>query len=527
MSNESRFHNGGHETHDEIEEELRESRRRLSTLMSNLPGMAYRCLNEPHWPMIFVSEGCEELCGYSSEELVSGEVIWESLLVPDDRQWLWDSVQAAVSERRPFEIEYRIRHRDGSSRWLWEQGRGVFRDGELEALEGFITDVTARKRAEEELREVDRRKDQFLAVLGHELRNPLTAIISASEYLEDHKSEDPVIDRVQRILWRQSRQMKRLIDGLLDVSRITRGKISLDKKRVDLLAVLRGLMEDHSEKLSQRNVEVRIGAGNLHMWVEADPVRLGQVFDNLLMNAIHFTESSDTITIGAERVDDTAEVVIADTGQGIDAELLPVIFEPFQQASPDMARTNGGLGLGLALAKGLVELHGGEIEARSAGEGHGSQFVVRLPLQEAPAPAEPDEAVETQTCRDILLIEDEPDVAEVLTLIISRVGHAVRVASTAQEGLEMARHDRPDLIICDLGLPGVSGYELAEMVRADESLGDIPLVALTGYGGETIRGRALEAGFDEHVTKPVSMDEMAEVCKRVGESAAPLTEGGS
>lgn len=180
-----------------------------------------------------------------------------------------------------------------------------------------------------------------------------------------------------------------------------------------------------------------------------------------------------------------------------------------------MARDDGGLGLGLALAKGLVELHGGEIEARSKGLGHGAEFIVRLPTSEAPQRVAPAKPAEESVCRDVLLIEDDADVAEVLTLILSRLGHGVRVASTAVEGLEMAIETPPELIFCDLGLPGISGFEVAERIRAHDGLRHLPLVALTGYGGPSVRQRALEAGFDEHVTKPVSMSEIGEVCERM------------
>ncbi|WP_168210805.1 hybrid sensor histidine kinase/response regulator [Persicimonas caeni] len=498
-----------------IEEALRENRRRLSTLMSNLPGMAYRCLNDHDWTMLFVSEGCERLCGYDAEQLVSGEVVWGDLVCVSDQDWLWESVQEALDAGEPFEVEYRIRHADGTHHWMWEQGRGVYDDGKLVAIEGFITDVTARKQAEEELREADRRKDQFLAMLGHELRNPLTAIISSAEFLEGYEASDSALERVQRVLSRQSRQMKRLIDGLLDVSRITRQKITLDKSKVDLLAVLQGLLEDRTGQLARRHIEISVGAGKEHMWMDADPVRLGQIFDNLLMNAIEHTKPGDTISLRARHLDGTAEIVVADSGEGIEATLLDVIFEPFQQGPKEQVQAGGGLGLGLALTKGLVELHGGHIEARSEGKGKGAQFVVHLPLTEAPERVAPTKPKEAGVRRDILLIEDDPDVAEVLTLIIDRVGHDVRVASSASEGLEMAAEQRPDLVLCDLGLPGISGYELAVRLRADEGLSDLPLVALTGYGGESVRERALESGFDEHVTKPVSMTELAEVCDRM------------
>jgi PAS domain S-box-containing protein len=496
-----------------VEEDLIESQRRLQTLMSNLPGMAYRCLNDPSWTMVFVSEGAEELCGHTADDLVSGQVYWNDLLHQEDRQWLWERVQEAVEEKRSFEVEYRIERADGEQRWMWEQGSGVFDGDQLVALEGFITDITARKRAEEELREVDQRKDQFLAMLGHELRNPITVITSIAETLEISEHKDPELQRIQGVLARQSTQMERLIEGLLDVSRIARGKIQLDRKTVDLRQLLVDLLEDRAAQLSARTLEVSIGDDATRLWVQVDPVRITQVFENLLMNAVKFTDPSDTITLEALAADGQVRVSVRDTGAGIEPDVLPHIFEAFQQAPPGAASLSAGLGLGLALAKGFVELHSGKIEAHSRGRGGGTEIVVHLPLVESPEQIDTTQTPQIER-RQILLVEDDPDISQVLTLLLDRIGHDTRVTGTVDEGLAAAAEHHPHLVICDLGLPGMNGHEFARRVRADDTLSDLPLVALTGFGGEDVRKRALEAGFDEFLTKPVSMAQLAEVCAR-------------
>ncbi len=496
------------------EEELRENRRRLETLIENLPGMAYRCLNARDWPFEFVS-GSEFVCGYDSEAIASGEVEWAELIHPDDRDWLWDAVQDALAVREHFEVEYRLQSVDGDYRWVWEQGSGVFEGGDVVALEGFITDITVRKRAEEELYEADQRKNKFLAMLGHELRNPLMAINSAAELIDHLDLEHPLVSRAQRIIARQSRQMARLIDGLLDVSRITRGKLELDCRSVNLVEVVQNLLEDRQEQLSSRRIEITVDPGVEQLLVNADPVRISQVFDNLLVNAIKFTDESDSIRIGVSRQGDEAVVSVQDTGAGIDDALLPHIFEPFQQAPQDIARSRGGLGLGLALARELVELHGGTIEARSEGLGQGSQFTVRLPLLEsAQSSPELDPPTRTRPCK-ILLIEDNPDIVEVLSLQLERAGCDVHSAFHAAEGLELLDEIDPDIVLCDLGLPEISGYAFAASVRDERGLEALPLVALTGYGDPETHRRTLKSGFDAHVVKPVDIDRLLTLFDRL------------
>lgn len=500
------------------EKRLRQNRRRLATLLSNLPGMAYRTLNEPHWPMTFVSRGCEELCGYSAEQIESGAVAWDDLIHPDDRQWLWETVQEAIGRHEPFEVEYRIEHADGRLRWMWEQGCAVFEEATADsplALEGFITDITARKEAERELRAADRRKNQFLAMLGHELRNPLMAIRTAAELLEEVDQDYPLIERARRIITRQSHQMSRLIDELLDISRITRGKLELHRSPVDITQIIEDLLEDRREQLADRQVDCQVDRDLDSPILEADPVRLSQIFDNLLSNAIKFTDRGDRIDIELSQVDGRVEVTVRDTGIGIDDELMPHIFEPFEQALEGEDDADGGLGLGLSLARELVELHGGDIEAYSDGPGTGAEFRVRLPSTGASLDDRDQPSAQPAASRQVLLIEDHGDIAEILSLQLERGGFHVETAASAEEGLDALTEDDFDVVVCDLGLPGMSGFEVAERVRGDEALRGPALVALTGYGDQNTRERSLEAGFDAHLVKPIDVDELADVLEEV------------
>ncbi|MFW5965951.1 MAG: PAS domain-containing protein [Persicimonas sp.] len=501
----------------QAEEELRENRRRLATLMSNLPGMAYRCLNEPHWPMTFVSRGCEELCGYPADLLVSGDVSWDSLIHPDDRQWLWEAVQQSVERRERFEVEYRIEHADGTQLWMWEQGCGVFEeatDDEPLALEGFITDVTARKEAERELRRVDERKNHFLAMLGHELRNPLMAISSAADLLGESPDDTSLAERAHGIISRQSRQMGRLIDGLLDLSRVTRGKLHLETEHVDLVRVLCDLLDDRRPQLEERHVVLSVDNEVDEAFIEADPVRISQIFDNLLSNAVRFTEADDRIELELSRSNASVEVVVRDTGAGIEQKDIEHIFEPFQQGAEDQAGPEGGLGLGLALARQLVELHGGEISARSEGPGRGSEFIVRLPLGAGKAAEEIDDR-QPLACRRVLLVEDHRDIADLLSLQLERAGLEVATATTARDGLHSVRREDFDVVLCDLGLPDTSGFDFARRLRTEVPRDQVALVSLTGYGDEETRRRAEKAGFEEHLVKPIDIDELLDVLKRI------------
>ena len=364
-------------------------------------------------------------------------------------------------------------------------------------------DITSQKAAEEQLRAADRLKDQFLAMLGHELRNPLAAIRSAAEVLKLVDHDDPKLTKIQTILDRQTAHMAKLVNGLLDVTRIARGKIELDNEIVDVSQMLRELVEDHSMRLPRdRELTLAIEAED-GICVAGDRVRLRQVFDNLISNAVQFTTEGD-VRVSARTVDGEVEVSIADTGRGIDHELLPHVFEPFRQADQNIDRAEGGLGLGLALVNGLVQLHGGGVGIESMA-GEGTTVTVHLPVVRHTAEiSEP--LPESGEGWSFLVIEDNRDFAEALGDLLDAAGNRVRIAFDGTAGLEVAREAAPDVILCDIGLPGaVSGYDVARAIREDSRFAQTLLVALTGYGRDEDKKAARDAGFDHHLTKPVDL----------------------
>lgn len=367
------------------------------------------------------------------------------------------------------------------------------------------TDVTERRRYERELLEASRQKDEFIAMLGHELRNPLAAVRNATELLKRTHPDDARIRRTQSILERQTTHMAKLLDGLLDISRIIHGKIVLERGVVDLAAVVAEVVRDGAERLPE-GLELRADLPSVPLPVEGDPVRLAQVVDNLVSNAIKYTPPPGRIAVQLAGEGGAAVLRIKDTGSGIDADLLPHLFTPFRQGRQSLDRAQGGLGLGLALVKILVELHGGQVAARSDGPGRGAELEVRLPLAAAEPPAARPGDGERERLR-VLVVEDNEDAAEALRDALEFQGHEVALASRGQKGIELARQLLPDVVLCDLGLPdGVTGFDVARALRADPRTRPLYLVALTGYGRPEDKQQCVEAGFDAHLTKPVTFE---------------------
>jgi signal transduction histidine kinase/ActR/RegA family two-component response regulator len=379
----------------------------------------------------------------------------------------------------------------------------------------LFDDITEHKLAEERLRESDRRKDEYLAMLGHELRNPLGVIRNATELLKRTEPEDPRLRRVYELLDRQSSHMSRIIDGLLDVSRIAQGKINLELGTIDLREVVERVLDTWTSSITTRGLVLRAAVDPQPLWITGDDARLVQVFDNLVGNAFKFTPAPGTIDVAVQREARCAVIRVRDTGLGIRQAQISSIFEPFEQETQNVARTAGGLGLGLALAKGLVELHHGTIEAHSAGPGTGAELVVRLPLAAAPVEVTEPGREDGDPPRRVLVVEDNVDAAQMLRELLELSGHEVTVAATGHEALEALRSTRVDVVLCDLGIPDMSGYEVARAVRADASLRETPLVALTGYGQPEDRRRTAEAGFDDHLTKPVNLEALHAVFGRL------------
>jgi signal transduction histidine kinase/CheY-like chemotaxis protein len=373
-------------------------------------------------------------------------------------------------------------------------------------------EIAERQRAEEALREVDRRKSEFLAMLAHELRNPLAPIRNAVEILRRSGGDEQKMKLATEVMHRQVGQMVRLVDDLLDVSRIGRGNIELRRETVDLASVVQHAIEAVRPICESLDHAVTVTLPPQPEYLNADPSRLAQVVGNLLANACKFTDRGGRIRLSVEREGTQALIRVQDSGIGIAAEQLPRIFDMFMQADTSLERSRNGLGIGLALVKTVVEMHGGTVEARSEGLGQGSEFAVRLPLPSAPVPP-PREVSDIQAIpmvpRRILVVDDNRDSADSLAMLLKLTGHEVHVAQDGLEAVEKAASFRPQVILLDIGLPSLNGYEAARRIREQQRHESLTLVALTGWGREADRRRSEAAGFDAHLVKPVDFAALA------------------
>ncbi len=368
----------------------------------------------------------------------------------------------------------------------------------------------------EQLAEADRQKEQFLAMLGHELRNPMAAIRNAVAVLRAASPQTPAWARALNVIERQLRHEGRIVDDLLDVSRINRGKIELQRQPVDLVRVVREASQDFGPAARDAGLAWQVELPEMPVWVHGDPTRLAQVVTNFISNAIKYNREGGKVTV---RVAETAgmrvTVSVRDTGIGIAPEVLPRVWDAFVQDRRSLDRSQGGLGLGLALVRGLVELHQGQVEVRSDGLGCGSEFCFHLPVvtaPEAPSAPQPDKPAVVSSDRPvslkILVIEDNVDAAETLQDLLELNGHQVELAATGDEGVALAATVRPHVILCDIGLPGMDGYAVAGQLRANPETAELPIIALSGYGQAEDRRRAREAGFDQHLVKPIDPEEL-------------------
>jgi two-component system CheB/CheR fusion protein len=382
--------------------------------------------------------------------------------------------------------------------------------GAIHGILGFNIDVTEHKRTEEELRAVDRRRGEFLGVLSHELRNPLAVIGSSLRCIDRGALADDATRRAVAAIERQSNQLARLVDDLLDITRISSGKISLQRRRIDLAQLVSQTVDDHRALLAARTVTVTVPPEPV--WMHGDPTRLAQIVGNLLSNAAKFTPSGGTIAISLSVAAQRAVLEVCDTGVGIDEETLRELFAPFVQAERSVDRSRAGLGLGLALVKTLVEMHGGEVTVRSAGPGEGATFTIAVPLGDAPAQAPRRWPRGTGAPRKVLVIEDNKDVAEWLAEALALAGHQVTITLDGEQGLAKARELDPDVILCDIGLPGsLDGYAVARALQGDPALATAYRVALTGYAQPEDQRRAREAGFEAHLSKPPDLDALEQI----------------
>jgi PAS domain S-box-containing protein len=463
-----------------------------------------------------INPAAQQLFGYSRDEVVGKNV---KVLMPEPYHSATDqAVMQHLRTARPHLIgsgrEVMGRRKDGST-FPMELAVSEFRVGERRCFTGIVRDITDRKRLERELRkrvealdEADRQKDEFLAMLAHELRNPLAPMRNALHLLKMPDADAPVAQHARAIMDRQLSHLVRLVDDLLDVSRIVRGKVELQCELIDLRAVVQRAVETAQPALDAHGHHLQVDLPDEPVWVHADVVRLAQAIGNLLTNAAKYTDSAGRVSLCAGVEADQAVVTVSDTGVGIAPEMLPRVFDLFVQGDRTLERSKGGLGVGLTVVERLVDLHNGRVSAYSAGPGHGSEFTVRLPLAQAPWRHEARRRSEqpapaSQERRRVLVVDDNIDACESMALILELGGYDARCVHDGPSVLQEALEWRPDAIVLDIGLPGMSGYEVARQLRAHEELRGVMLLAMTGYGQQADRKRAHDAGFDRHLTKPV------------------------
>jgi PAS domain S-box-containing protein len=491
------------------EEALRHSIRLYRAVGDSIDYGIWIC--DPAGRNVYASESFLRLVGLSQEQC--SDYGWAEALHPDDVERTRSFWAECVRSGKEWDFEHRFRGVDGAYHPVLSRGVPVKDEqGETIAWAGINLDITRLKQVETELREVDRRKDEFLATLAHELRNPLAPIRNSLHVLR-LAGDGPQSERVHEVLDRQVNHLIRLVDDLLEVARITSGKIELRRARIDLAEVVRAAVETSRPAIERARHRLEVILPQEELWLDADSVRLAQVLSNLLTNAAKYTEEGGQIWLRAERQGRFACVSVRDTGVGIPPAMLPRVFDLFTQVDRTLGRAQGGLGIGLALVKRLVEMHGGSVRADSAGWGAGSEFTVRLPLavgdSEQPAPETVGETpARSSARRRFLVVDDNSDAADSLAMLLRLSGIDAEVAYDGPSALEQMRVTRPEVVLLDLGMPGMDGFDVAARIRADAELCGTVLVALTGWGQPDHRLRTAEAGFDRHLVKPVELAEL-------------------
>ncbi|MDE1181838.1 response regulator [Paraburkholderia sp.] len=445
---------------------------------------------------------------------------WVGQIFAEDKARVAHAYRALIDHGTAYEIEYRIRRAGGDTLWVGERGFPVHdARGRRYRVAGIVNDISERKITELRLREADRRKDEFLAMLAHELRNPLAPIQSAVELLRpERRAETAQFENARAIIERQVRHLSRLVDDLLDVARITQGKITLRQETVELSGAIKAAIETAQPALIRKRHQLMTSLPPTSTYLTGDSVRIAQVLGNLLSNAAKYTPEGGEIEVDAQHVDDTVRIVVRDNGIGIAADVLSTIFELFVQSKDSLERSEGGLGIGLPLARALLELHGGHIEAHSPGAGQGSEFVVVLPVMRGQPAIAPDAVVPAVTASNglhrVLLVDDNVDAALAMSFLLESEGFDVKVAHDGVSALEMAASFEPEVLLLDIGLPGMDGYALARAFRERPGTRNALMIAITGYGQSGDRASSREAGFDLHLTKPVSFDDLADAVRR-------------
>jgi PAS domain S-box-containing protein len=493
-------------------ERFAKQRRLYEAILTNTPDLAY-IWNLEH-RFIYANEGLLRMWGKS----------WDEAIGKNCLELGYEPWHAAMHDREIEQVKSTKLPVRGEVPFTGTFGRRIYdyllvpvfgANGEVEAVAGTTRDVTNYKQMESSLVEADRRKDEFLATLAHELRNPLAPIRNAVHLLKVYDSRDETVRHARGLIDRQLQHLMRLVDDLLEVSRITLGQVNLRTGTLQLRTVLDDAIETISPGVAERHQLLLVDVPDEPLPVRGDATRLSQVFQNLLDNAVKYTPHGGELSLRAARRGDHVEIVVRDNGIGIPAEVQARIFDLFTRVHPSDSIKSSGLGIGLALSRQLVKLHDGQLEVRSEGPGTGSEFVVTLPLAqelEEPVPVaaapQPELAAEPAAPRRVLVVDDNRDAAESLAMILSLSGTQVSVALSGPQALEQLRSFQPDIVLTDIGMPGMDGYEVARRIRAEPGSGDLMLIALTGWGQAEDRERAMREGFDEHLTKPVDPEEL-------------------
>jgi PAS domain S-box-containing protein len=502
-------------TFDDISERKRaekafqESEARFRKLADNIPaGFIYQIIREAQGDARFsyVSGSVEQLLGIRPEEITENPHALHDRVHEDDLLRVQEEEAASFQSNMPFASQFRIRTQRGEVRWLHCRSTPQSLATGGFVWDGIAVDITDRVRAEEALREADRLKDEFLATLAHELRNPLAPVRNGLELFKLAESDPELIAETRVMMERQVDHLVRLVDDLLDVARITRGKVELRREVIDLGDTVARAIETVRPLVESRRHRLTVLHSGVPIRIRGDQVRLAQVIANLLNNAAKYSEEEGEIQIVLERRENQAVIRVRDRGMGIPADILPKVFDLFTQSQRTLDRSQGGLGIGLTLVKNLVGMHEGTVEAHSAGPGEGSEFVVSLPIYNEPEPSPdrvgslPRQAVKRQR---ILIVDDNKDSANTLAMLLRYQGHEVETAYDGVTAIERAQAAHPSLVLLDIGLPRIDGYEVARRLRAAPATRNSLLVAMTGYGQEEDRRRSREAGFDHHLVKPI------------------------
>jgi len=472
----------------------------------------------PDGKILWANPAQLKLLGYTAEEYI-GHHLSEFYAERNRFDEFWNRLMRGEVI---YDFQAALRCKDGSIKHVLIHSSGLWEDGKFIYTRCFIRDVTERVELERELKvrlaelaQADQRKNEFLAMLGHELRNPLSAVLDA---IATAQLDNTRRDRALTIARRQTDQLAGLVDDLLDVGRITQGRIALKQEAIKVGSIVKQAVEEAQclVEPGQHRLSVRISSGADEAMIEADPARIRQVLTNLIHNAAKFTPPGGRIDVLADRTDREVILRVRDSGIGISRDLLPHVFDLFTQAERPLDRSHGGLGIGLTLVQRLVEMHGGTVQAHSAGPGMGSEFEVHLPVSATSHPRATATAIDSKAPDKlrVVIVEDNYDAAEALTMLLELFGHQATIVSDGLAAIDAVRDGAFDFALVDIGLPGIDGYEVARRIRMLPNAKTMTLVALTGYGQETDKQRALSAGFDEHLTKPVKIERLQALLNR-------------